>query len=74
MEKFLNETKKCHIEFLSKIDDFYDDFHNKINGSYNIKQSTDEKEGYIINPKLIEELKNFYYYDQIKNKFKKGKI
>ena len=73
MEKFLNETKKCHIEFLSKLDDFYDDFHNKINGSYNIKQSTFEKEGYIINPKLIEELKNFYYYDQIKNKFKKGK-
>ena len=73
MDNILNEFKKCHIEFLSQLHFFYEDFHNIINGNPNYKLSADEKEGYIINPKLIEALKNFYYYDQIKNKFKKGR-
>ena len=73
MDNILNEIKKCHIDFLSQLHFFYEDFHNIINGNPNYKLSTNEIEGYIINPKLIEALQNFYYYDQIKNKFKKGK-
>ena len=68
----LDERKKCHLEFLSKLNSFYEYFHKEINEHKNYKSST---EGclYIINPKLIENLKEFYYYDEIKSLFEKDK-
>ena len=67
----IKQTKRNHIEFLYRLHLYYDELYNEINGKKNLK--TLPEEGYIINYKLIETFKNFYYYDEIKNQFEKGK-
>ena len=66
----LDENKKTHLEFLYKLHQYYQELNKEINENNNSKISTEE--GYIINYKLIETLKKYYYYDEIKNLFERA--
>ena len=66
----LNDIEKCHITFLYKLHFFNQDLHNKINGNDKSVKSKEETL-YIINRKLIEVMKSFYFYDEIKPLFTK---
>jgi len=66
----LEPNKKSHIEFLYRLQLYYDDLNNEINGKKTFKPQIEE--GYIINYKLIETFKNFYYYNELKILFLKG--
>ena len=57
------------MEFLFKLNQYFQELNKEINDNYS-KTSTEE--GYIINYKLIQTLKKFYYYDEIKYLFERA--
>ena len=69
---FLSDIQKFHIKFLYSLHLFYEDLVKEING-YKITKSL-IKDGYIVNHQVIVDFKKFYYYDEIKNLFKKENI